>query len=481
MARKRPSPAAAATTAAAPAATVELGIYDSLYEACTGMGTARDRSNQIGYKGRPWLTIQEIEAAILWDGVMETFVQRPSEDAHANGVAFTKLKDKALEAVTDWLEKKTKYWEKSEEAHIAMRRTGFAAIWLNTNAVDPASPLDPAELKQIESSRQLVVLDAECMQASREGYTQYDEAPEWWTITSPDTPHTIHYSRLIIFPGRAPSRRARYDNGGKGFPEPMIIWQAWLDWLTINHVTPNVGLAFEEPTLALFELNKKMASEEGRKQVRAKLADFAATRGAFRVNAIDQEERYERIGPPLAGLADIYDRSAEFLVAKSQFPFSILFGKLEQQGGMGGTGATQGELQQWARYLARQWRKFIRPAAVQFLELSKAVLGEIDTTFKANPFYQRTEAEDIALSETESKRDVAYFGEGVITRRELRQHLAKKGTYAIDPDAVPDHDPYDPAIDDPKGDPYADPEIFPPKGQKPEPKPKPKRPPKPVK
>jgi phage-related protein (TIGR01555 family) len=402
------------------------------------MGTTRDRASQIGYEGRLPLTIQEIEDAIIWDGVMETFVCKPAEDALANGVTFTNIKGAQLKKVTDWLEK-TKFWEKADEALTSMRRTGFAAIWYKTDALDNSLPLDPAELKKITSSRQLVAFDGECMQADPYGYSQYDESPERWLVTSPGHPPVIHASRLIIFPGRSPSRRKRYENGGKGFPEVNIIWQAWLDWLTINHATPNIGIAFEEPVLGMEGLNRKMGSEQGAKEVRAKIADFAATRSAFRVSAIDSSEKYERIGPPVSGLADIYDRSAEFLAAKSGWPFSILFGKL-QKSGLGGSGATDGEMQQWKGFLSKQWRKFLKPAAVQFLSDSQAVIGDLDTSFEPNPFQQHSKKENKEIEKIEAEIDAIYAKELIVDREEIRQELVKRGTWAIDPFKLPEAD-----------------------------------------
>jgi len=403
-------------------------IQDGLFELASGLGGNGDRAKDIGYCGHLPLTIQEIEDAIGWDGVMETFVCRPAEDALANGIEFEKLDEDQEHLIEGRLDDLC-FWESVEEAYTAMRRTGFAAIWIDTQALDPALPLLPGsnELKNIS---RLVVFDGNCITADAANYTEHTD-PTHWLISNPDSPDRIHESRLLIFPGFAPSRRKRWENGGKGFPEAQRIWEAWLAWLTVNHVTPNVALAFEEPTVKMEQLNKRMTTDEGRKQIRARLADFAATRGAYRTNAIDATEDYQRLGPPLSGVDTLFLNAEKFLAAKAGFPYSILFGKL-QQAGLGGSGATSGEEQQWEKFIARQQKKYLRPAIMRFFRYLWPVLGFdiADLKFCFEPIRQHSELEEAEIQLKEAQADKIYLDAQAIGTEEMRAILVKRESYA---------------------------------------------------
>ena len=415
-------------------------IQDGLFELASGLGGAGDKASEIGYCGHLPLTIQEIEDAIGWDGVMETFICRPAEDAIASGVEFEKLDEDQEHKLEDYLDN-LGFWERTEEAFTAMRRTGFAAIWVDTQAIDPALPLLPnsPELKNIA---RLVVFDGNCITADAANYSEHTD-PTHWLISNPDSPDRIHESRLLIFPGFAPSRRKRWENGGKGFPEAQRIWEAWLAWLTVNHVSPNVALAFEEPTVKMEQLNQRMTADEGRKQIRTRVADFSATRSAYHVNVIDAKEDYQRLGPPLNGIDTIYSSAETFLAAKAGLPYSILFGKLHQAG-LGGSGATSGEEQQWEKFIARQQRKYLRPAIMRFLRLIWPLMGfDIkDLKFCFEPIRQHSELEWADIQLKNAQRDKIYSVDSdIISREEMRLELLKHEVYNIDPLALPDIPP----------------------------------------
>lgn len=415
-------------------------INDSLFEVMSGLGVyGRDRAVQVRFKDKSKPTFREIEAALRWCGVMQTFVRRPAADALANWIRFDNLDDEQSRVVNELLNS-FGFREKLEEAAIAERQTGFAAIFFDNETLDPSVPWIDTD---INSLKRLVVFDAEALEADRSGYTQYEEPQHWLLLnsTAANGISKIHSSRMIILPGNSPSRYARYQNGGKGDPEPCQIWEAWLDWLTINHVTPNVALAFESPTLFVEGLNQKMGSDTGRTAVKAKLTDFAASWSAFRTNIMDASERFERTGPPLAGLDPMYGRSEAFLAAKSGMAYSVLFGKL-QQAGLGGSGATSGEEQQHEKFIARYQSKSLSCPVREMLEKLAPLLGGLDVGFEWNPIRQHSDAEWADIELKRAQRDKIYVTDmEAVTREEIRVELEKEGVYSIDPYALPDLPP----------------------------------------
>src|SRR3989344_2130142 len=282
-----------------------LFLSDGLYQLLSGLGGNHDKVSQLEHKPHVRLAYSEVDGAINWDGVLETFVYRPGEDALSNGLEYPGLDISKVKMLNKTLNEYG-FFECLEEAYGAMRRTGFSVIWLDTGALDNSAPMSANDIKRL---RRLVVYDAECLQADPMGYRSQYSTPKVWIITDPENPYLkIDRSRLLIFPGRSVSPRQRFDNGGKGESEVNRIWEAWLAWRMAFLTVPNVAATYEEYTLYMEGLNKKMTEPNGKKQVQAKLVDQAMTRSFLRVNAIDKEEDLKRIGPPLAGLADMLDR-----------------------------------------------------------------------------------------------------------------------------------------------------------------------------
>jgi hypothetical protein len=427
-----------------------LGIHDGLYEEYTGLGGENDATQKIAFYAPPPKSEREIEDAITWSGVMETFAHMPAEDALANPLEFPDLSNEEIQGILEYFgPDETDLWVRLEEAYATMRRTGFAAIWLNTEALDNSLPMAEGEMRRL---RELIVFDADCMDADPNGYSQYDNEPKHWVISDPDYPHTIHKSRLLIFPGRSASKRRRWENRGKGDSEMLRVWDAWLYWRAINAVSPYVAQTFEQRILFLEQYNQKMGNPQGRKNILAKLFDIAKTASKLKIIAMDAGsgsgggERFERAGIPLTGLPDIYDRSERFMVAESGQPYDYLLGKLVG-GGLGGKGESDGGEQKYHKYIARQQRKWLARPIQQFLKKAQPELKRIyrkpfeSLRFEFAPLRQLSDKEWAEIQEINSRRDKNYLDHSVLSVEESREHLAKDGVYNLEPRTVPDIDP----------------------------------------
>lgn len=414
-----------------PAVPQTESVHDSLFDTMAGLIKTNGLASYLTQYYS--LSTREIEQAMLWDGVLQTYINRPAEDCLSNGVTWKKLSEKQQTQVNDWLDN-YQFFDRCIEAYQAMDRTGFAAIWMDTGALDNAKPMRHGELSRL---RELVVLDADALHASAHHYSMYSD-PKVWTIRDADAGQRapeIHASRLLIFPGFAPSRRARYNNGGKGFPKAMAIWKSLEGYNKVNETAPNIAEVFEEPTMYIEGLNRKLGEPNGKKQIQARVTDFAMTRKATRVAAMDATEKYERPGPPLTGLDVIYDNAADFFLNKTGWPRSILFSSLKG-GSLGGDGASKGEEQEWAKYIARQQKKWPDPVLKRFFRLLKeAIFKRFDLSYEWPPLHQHSEKEWAEIEEIRSRRDRTYLDKRVLSNKELRKKLAADGTYDIDPNA----------------------------------------------
>lgn len=418
---------------------IPLGIYDSLTGAMAGINPDWCTPAK-GFEARYALSTYEIEAAMRWDGVMENYLTRASIDSLANPLDFLNLEDPELTRFTEWLQD-IGFYDALIEADIARARTGFAAVWMDTGAVDTANPLRVGELARL---KKLVVYDADCMNADQHRYAMHED-PTIWRMTDPtlQAPPEIHASRLLIFQGRSPSRRALYTNGGKGESDAARIWMAWSNWLEVNGMSPAIAKTYEEPTLAIKGLNQALMRPDGEKGLKSRLTDFGMARRAYRINAIDAEDRYERPGPPIAGLGDIYDRQESFFLAQTAWPRSILFGNLKG-GSLGGAEASKGEEQEWNKKIARHQRLHFMKPITQFFNLAKESLFRgLNLAFEFPPLHQHSDKEWAEIELLRAQRDKIYAADiDGIERVELRKKLKADKVYPdIDPEALPEITP----------------------------------------
>lgn len=426
------------TKAPAPSPTP---VSDSLFDTMSGY-TAQAGFSTLGYPGYR-LSTYEIEEAIRCSGVIDTFINRPAKDATSGRVTWTKLKDAQRTKVDNWLNE-IGFFEAAKGAYQAMDRTGFAAIHIDTGSLDNAKEMRSGELRNIKS---LAVYDADCLTASRVGYPVNGKPTSWLVANDPNPEHRvpeIHGSRLLIFWGPSPSPRARYQNGGKGDPKLLKVLKSWKGWVDVNETAPQIARTYEEPTMFIKDLNKTLGIEGGKQKIKARVTDFAITRHALRVAAMDAEEKYERPGPPLQGIEVIYQGSEDFFLNHSGWPRSILFSSLKG-GSLGGDGAAKGEEQDWSKMIFSWQMEWLFGPYTQFFGRAKADLFKtFDLAFSFPPLHQETPSEKEDIADKKATRHASLKREGLLTREEGREALVKDELYTIDPKAPPDAPESDP-------------------------------------
>lgn len=419
-----------------------LSVHDGLKEVLSGLGGESDRLKMMRFEPPQFVTQQEVEWAIEFDGIFERFINAPVEDVLAEGIDFEYLSEEEEDALEDWLEK-IQFWPTLSKALSVSRSNYGSVIWIDTGARDNKKPMGVNEIFKL---KRLVVFDSEVIQADYSGLSIYEE-PDQWIIGDPSVGGKgIHKSRLLFFPGKFVSDRHRYNHGGHGSRAADQIWEAWIAFRTTFMMPPNIALTYEEGVLGMQNLNKEMTTPAGREAIRRRTFDLEAVRSFLRLRVKDAEDTFERVGAPTAGLADVMDRSENFFVAETGFPRSILFGYSK---GTGLASDSKGEEQnKLYMRLIRSIQKSVLPELKRFFVMAQPVLQK---TYSL-PFKDmrccfekgdtETPAERSTREKTDAERDMLYYsgGLGPVMRDELREDLKKRGVYALDAGPLPQVD-----------------------------------------
>lgn len=436
---KRKTPAGSRANLSAP-----LSIKDKLTEVLSGLGGKSDRVSKIRYTEPDQPGRYSVSAAFEFDGIMERYITRPVEDGLAKGLEFPALSQDETNAIHDYLEStQLDFWGHMERAWLTMRMNNGAAIWLDTGTATPLS----TPIRESERVRRLVVLDSEALHAGH--YNRYTE-PDYWECGDPEIPgYRIHKSRLLIFPGRFISYEYRQDHNGWGAREVDRIWEAWIHFKTTFLMPANIAMTYEEGVLSLEGLNKMMTTEQGRKTVKDKVWDLEAIRSFLRMRIQDVNDKFERKGAPVSGLDRVMDQARRYFVACTGWPHTILLGE-SPGAGLDGAGAGKSQKEDWQRIITAQQETYLRRPIRQFLETVRPDLRQRynlpfdNLKFNFPAILQESEMERAQRQKIEAERDQIYMSNQAVDASEIRDDLARREVYALDPMDMPDRDQADP-------------------------------------
>ncbi len=407
-----------------------ISLRDKLTEALSGLGGVTDRVSRVRYEPPQPVGQSEIEAAFIYDGLIERWVVRLVEDALAKGIAFPSLDADENKAIQDFLESpRVDFWGNVERAWITMRQNHGAAIWMDTGATDPTLPL-----QDTEQLRRMIVLDSE--QLWGVDVTEFTE-PELWMTGTSDVPQRIHRSRLLLFPGRFISGSYRKEKLGWGAREIDRIWEAWLHFKITYLMPANIAMTFEEGVISLEGLNNQLTSEQGRNVVRSKLLDLEGIRSFLRLRVQDSKDKFERQGPPVTGLADIMDVAKKYFVTVTGWPHTVLLGE-SPGAGLDGAGAGKSQKEEWQRIVLAEQERYLRPVIRQFLAFiapslrRQSRLALADLTFVFPSIITESDAERADRQLVEAQRDKIYIEALAVDPEEMREDLTRREVYNLD-------------------------------------------------
>lgn len=334
-------------------------LFDSLRNALTGMGTARDPRVASAYFAQPYLTAQQIDAAYRGSGLMRKIVQIPALDM-AREWRRWKLEAGQITAV-EAEEKRLGIRRKVREAEV-LRGLGGGALILGL----PGKPEEPAPETVAKGGLAYVHAVSRwqlSFEALQDDLTQpgFGEPAMWTMQTSRGRTQKVHPSRVIpLRADTAPAISAAMPPEEQFWGESTVAQV--LDAVR-NNDTAQAGFAALIHKARLLRigipgLSEIAATEDGRTGIQNRLATVALAESLHNATIYDSGDGEGKGGETIAdatysfaGARDVLDAYGEFASAISDIPATRLLGRAPE--GMNASG--QSQQQDWAKKIrARQ-------------------------------------------------------------------------------------------------------------------------------
>lgn len=313
-------------------------VNDGLTNVVANLGTARDKASHTTYTP-DILTSHELVSAYRTSWLSAAIVDFPVEDAtrkwrswRAEAEHITKI---------EALEKRLQVKTKVQAALIASRLLGGSAIYINTGAPDPKSPL-----LATEEIRSLVVLSKDQLTPSqpvKDIDSEYMGKPEFYTLQSGASGQsesvTIHASRFAIFPGsQIPGANAASYGITSGAWGDSVLQKRMSAIKTADSAVANISSLIYEANVDVMKVQGFAEMLEHNKDSlilrRAHLQ--AAMKGINGMMMIDAQDDYQKKSAAFSGLDALLNKFFDWVSGAAGMPVTRLFGRAAA--GLSGSG-----------------------------------------------------------------------------------------------------------------------------------------------
>lgn len=350
---------------------------DAMQNALTGLGGRGDRAQATRPVQRNDLRPEELEA-LLRDPTIERVCSAYPEEAVKKGVEFTLGGDDGKdfsdeqEAMRKYCETCAVRQERADEAIVDLGTIsseldavtqaqvlaniyGGAGVLIDID--DGQDPSEPISANKIKTIRGLYVLDR--WQLTPEAKFTYDWTnPTHYRLNFGNRPEglnddepisVVHRSRVLRFDGRNGRRmpsRVLQRNNGWGQSSIDAMWEVWRDYATCFQYLSNM---IADCSFFVYKLKglRSMIESGNEDRLRKRFQNLRLSVDVLGGAALDAEfESVEWVTRTFAGLPELTDRFKDLLVAATEMPLSIIFGRGATGLAAQGTGETEAKI--WA-------------------------------------------------------------------------------------------------------------------------------------
>jgi phage-related protein, HI1409 family len=299
-------------------------ISDGLQNVVANLGTGRDKASHTVYVADN-LTSEELVAMYRTSWLAAAICDYPAEDATRKWRNWRAEADQITKIEAE--EKRLGLQHKVQEALIAARILGGAALYISAENQDPSQPLKPGD--KINS---LILLGKDELtpgEIVRDIQSPYYGKPEFYEINSngPGARIRVHASRFAIFTGRKVPGASVYTSNG-----------VWGDSALQNTLS---AIKSADTTVAniaslVFEANVDVMKVQGFADLLAQHQDElilrrarlqAAMKGINGMLMIDAQDDYEKKSATFSGLEALMARFFEWVSGAARIPVTRLFGR----------------------------------------------------------------------------------------------------------------------------------------------------------
>lgn len=309
-----------------PRVRVQAGatINDGLQNVVANLGTPRDKAAHTRYVDS-FYDPHELLTFYRNTWLAAAIVDYPAEDATRKWRFWRAEADQITKIETE--ERRLGLQGKVQEAMVAARLYGGAAIYINAGQGDQASPLRPgAEI------RSLIVLTQNDLVADeivRDIDSEYYGRAEYYNLRTGEssTEVPIHASRLAIFVGKkipasasSVTRRAWGDS----------VLQATIDSVkSIDSTMANIASLVFEAKVDVFRFSgfAEMLAQNQDDLILRRAHLQAAMKGINGAVVIDREDEYDQKSASFAGLPEVVTKFMDNVSGAARIPVTRLYGR----------------------------------------------------------------------------------------------------------------------------------------------------------
>ena len=299
-------------------------ISDGLQNVVANLGTARDKASHTVYVA-DHLTSEQLVAMYRTSWLAAAICDYPAEDATRKWRNWRAEADQITKIEAE--EKRLGLQHKVQEALIASRILGGAALYISAENQDPAQPLKPGD--RINS---LVLLGKDELtpgEIVRDISSPYYGKPEFYEINSngKGTRIRVHASRFAIFTGRKVPGASVYASSG--------VWGDSALQSTLSAIK-SADTTVANIASLVFEASVDVMKVQGFADLLAQHQDElilrrarlqAAMKGINGMLMIDAQDDYEKKSAAFSGLEALMARFFEWVSGAARIPVTRLFGR----------------------------------------------------------------------------------------------------------------------------------------------------------
>ena len=378
-------------------------INDGLSSALTGMGTANDKRQSVGYAAKA-ISDAELDNAYRFDWIAGKAIDIPAQDATREWRSWQADKEQIV--LLEKEEKRLKIHERTHDALVKSRIYGGAAmiIGIKGQTVDTlAKELRPESIKKGDALYIHTVSRAEISAGpiSRDLLSPYFDHPEYYDMNSESGQVRVHPSRVSRFVGRKIQSHVRMDCWGDS-----IICR-------IDDAVKNAGIPQEQVATLLMESNvdiikipdfmNSIGSDCYEQKLISRWQLAAIGKSINRALIMDKEEEWTKLTPNFSNLAELIRLYISIAASSCDIPAARFVGQIP--GGLNSTGDS--DIRNYYDMVKSEQCNVISPA-MQILDqcIIASALGSIPdgVYYKWNPLWQMSEMEkaDVLLKKSQA-------------------------------------------------------------------------------
>jgi phage-related protein (TIGR01555 family) len=403
-------------------------VDDAYWRNPFGLGTTADRSRQAQL-----VTQHKSEFSLAeWfehDGVFQTIVSRPIEDALRGGFIVQVGNANEAETSTGTQDQVNKWVRESGLIHTLKRyfvqeRLFGGSVLLQATNRDQAI-MRPDSAAPDPQSRFIAFAPSELTPLGQYDYDPFSENfgfPLRWSLTTVGSANRPHreFDASWTRPTRSRKLYASTLSGSRSYG--TALWTGPTIAYTVQSQIEHWGISqqaavaalqkLSQPVLATNILRAAQTSDDAKDVIQLRLNSIDERAASQQTIVIDPEERLEILQSTVTGIDQVLDRLMVALSAAARIPVTILFGVSP-----GGFGTGESELKVYYDTIRAMQREHIAPA-IEWV-LKRTFPGSERWSIEFPPVDAPTQREELEMREAQSRIDNAYYNMTALSPDEI--------------------------------------------------------------